>query len=214
MATRIPVDFTNRDLGVLHVNGRCKAPTDGTRVGKVTVYWECFCSRCGQTNKFPSTILKEGRTYCGKGDCWMGLMPAEKAARAEAAAKLKAEREQAAYEKRRARVLRTRTRRRWKLRHIKLTLGCMNPGCCWKGNWHVSQLDFHHRDPKLKSFPIGTNRKCHTSVIAAEIRKCVLLCSNCHRLCHCRHGLDVGPIQEIQVSDKLHLKMGKLEAGP
>lgn len=48
--------------------------------------------------------------------------------------------------------------------------------CRWTGALH-----FHHLDPKLKGFPIG---QCgHSRSLArcrAEIRKCVLLCANCH----------------------------------
>ncbi|MFC5528487.1 hypothetical protein [Cohnella yongneupensis] len=51
---------------------------------------------------------------------------------------------------------------------------------------HPAALDFHHRDPTTKSFDIaqclrlGKGRES----ILAEIEKCCVLCSNCHRKLH------------------------------
>ena len=47
-------------------------------------------------------------------------------------------------------------------------------------------IDFHHMDPKKKSFnvaspPAGTSEH----LVLQEIKKCVNLCANCHRLLHC-----------------------------
>ena len=49
-------------------------------------------------------------------------------------------------------------------------------------------LDFHHRNPAEKSFAINTayNRKFPAEEIAAEVAKCSILCSNCHRDLHYR----------------------------
>ncbi len=49
-------------------------------------------------------------------------------------------------------------------------------------------LDFHHKDPVTKSFHVST--LCNTrawSTIYAEIIKCIILCSNCHRKLHCKN---------------------------
>ena len=46
----------------------------------------------------------------------------------------------------------------------------------------ASALEFHHIDPKEKSFGIsqeGTTRSWE--IVKNELDKCVLLCSNCHR---------------------------------
>ena len=47
-------------------------------------------------------------------------------------------------------------------------------------------LEFHHREPASKSFHLDlrslSNRTWH--VIAAEARKCDLVCSNCHKEIH------------------------------
>lgn len=58
-------------------------------------------------------------------------------------------------------------------------------GCKYCGVNHPAVLDFHHREPKEKSFTIssGINDKS-LSAILAEIEKCDVVCSNCHRMQH------------------------------
>lgn len=44
-------------------------------------------------------------------------------------------------------------------------------------------MDFDHRDPRRKRFTIGhMYRTWKTSEVLAEIRKCDVVCSNCHRI--------------------------------
>lgn len=50
----------------------------------------------------------------------------------------------------------------------------------------MKALDFHHVDPSTKLFEIS-DHKLKVKEIAIEAKKCVLLCSNCHRELH--HGL-------------------------
>lgn len=47
-------------------------------------------------------------------------------------------------------------------------------------------MDFHHEDPKLKKDEVRMLLRDGYSmtVVQAEIDKCVLICSNCHRLRH------------------------------
>jgi hypothetical protein len=47
------------------------------------------------------------------------------------------------------------------------------PPCC---------MDFDHRPGEVKSFGISTSRSRSFEVILAEIKKCDVVCSNCHRL--------------------------------
>lgn len=56
--------------------------------------------------------------------------------------------------------------------------------CGFEG--HNSQFDFHHRDPASKLFDISKARQRNMAkdVILRELKKCVLLCANCHRLHH------------------------------
>ena len=42
-------------------------------------------------------------------------------------------------------------------------------------------MDFHHRDPREKLFPIGSNTR-GVPKLRAEIAKCDVLCANCHRI--------------------------------
>lgn len=47
-------------------------------------------------------------------------------------------------------------------------------------------LEFHHLDPTQKEFGFGQSRANIKSwdKLVVELRKCVLLCANCHRECH------------------------------
>jgi hypothetical protein len=51
---------------------------------------------------------------------------------------------------------------------------------------HPAALDFHHKNPKTKKFNLRDATHCTSSlvVVEQEIRKCVVLCSNCHRKLH------------------------------
>lgn len=49
--------------------------------------------------------------------------------------------------------------------------------------------DFHHIDPKLKSFTIGSEMGKSLRSLLAEAEKCLLLCANCHRIIHKEEGL-------------------------
>ncbi len=47
---------------------------------------------------------------------------------------------------------------------------------------YAGALDFHHIDPQLKSFGISSGGFSRSwDSIISEIRKCVLVCANCHR---------------------------------
>lgn len=61
---------------------------------------------------------------------------------------------------------------------IKIQTGCKN---CHER--HPACLDFHHRDPTQKRFTIaaGVSGLYRTEVILEEIKKCDVMCSNCHR---------------------------------
>ena len=57
--------------------------------------------------------------------------------------------------------------------------------CGYKKN--LAALDFHHRDPREKDFKIDARRMANArwESILAEVKKCDLLCANCHREHHC-----------------------------
>lgn len=48
----------------------------------------------------------------------------------------------------------------------------------------VAALEFHHRDPKKKDFRIGSGNSKAWKTIMSELKKCDLLCANCHREAH------------------------------
>jgi hypothetical protein len=57
--------------------------------------------------------------------------------------------------------------------------------CCgWSGP--ISAFEFHHNDNN-KEFGIGTAANKSWNVVKKEIDKCILLCSNCHRIEHSKH---------------------------
>lgn len=52
-------------------------------------------------------------------------------------------------------------------------------------NKYNGALEFHHKDPETKLFELSA-RNFHrkVSVLEEEAKKCILLCSNCHRELH------------------------------
>lgn len=64
---------------------------------------------------------------------------------------------------------------------LKMSVGCRQCGVSGKGI-----LDLHHKDPSKKVFAISSNHDKYGGHdnLMAEIAKCVVLCSNCHRSHH------------------------------
>ena len=58
--------------------------------------------------------------------------------------------------------------------------------CSKCGENHVACLDFHHLDPSKKEFSIHQIKQYAwgDEKIERELKKCVVLCSNCHRKLH------------------------------
>lgn len=76
-------------------------------------------------------------------------------------------------------------------------------GICQKcGFDHPSALQFHHRDPKTKSFGItakelsAPKKRPWDTVIVPELEKCDLLCANCHFLEH--SALSASRVKELK----------------
>lgn len=74
------------------------------------------------------------------------------------------------------------SKKRWKSK-IELieNLGGECVRCGFKG--HPGAFHFHHTDPKQKSFEINGN-KLLTKDKWNEVKKCELLCANCHQIEH------------------------------
>lgn len=62
----------------------------------------------------------------------------------------------------------------FKLCHPCITCGESDPVC----------LEFHHLSTKGKDFTIAHAKQRSWSKVLAEIQKCVVLCSNCHKKVH------------------------------
>jgi hypothetical protein len=48
----------------------------------------------------------------------------------------------------------------------------------------IQALEFHHLDPSKKDFTLCTNLIQKWTKIANELKKCILVCANCHREIH------------------------------
>jgi hypothetical protein len=68
--------------------------------------------------------------------------------------------------------------RRDQINQIKLELGCVD--CGFKG--HPAALDFDHLPGTVKSHNVGNLTTASWAVLKAEIAKCEVVCSNCHRI--------------------------------
>jgi hypothetical protein len=69
-------------------------------------------------------------------------------------------------------------RKRKKLELINLLGG----KCCRCGyNKCMSALEFHHLDPAQKDFSLSSGLNSNFKKVLEEIKKCILLCANCHR---------------------------------
>lgn len=61
----------------------------------------------------------------------------------------------------------------------------MGEKCCICGyNKCTSALEFHHLKPEEKDFSIASNTNLAYEKCAEEIKKCILVCANCHREIH------------------------------
>ncbi len=64
----------------------------------------------------------------------------------------------------------------------------------------VVNLHFHHVDPTQKSFGLSMNTTKALAAYREELKKCVLLCANCHG--EVEAGLLVGPPAGSRYNDK------------
>ena len=80
-----------------------------------------------------------------------------------------------------ARTEKSRARNRERLREYKLGLSCMR---CGEGSSEC--LDFHHIDPSVKVDSVSNLFLTRASPVKGylEIKKCIVLCANCHRKLH------------------------------
>lgn len=69
-------------------------------------------------------------------------------------------------------------------------LDSLKTDCVKCGESRVWVIQFHHKNPKEKSFTIGEGANFHKSKesVIAEIKKTVCLCANCHKEYHYFYG--------------------------
>jgi len=49
---------------------------------------------------------------------------------------------------------------------------------------HISCLEFHHTDPSKKEYNVSVLKNRSHKKLLKEIKKCIVLCSNCHKKLH------------------------------
>lgn len=77
--------------------------------------------------------------------------------------------------------------KKWRRNTKKRMIESMGGKCCVCGYDKCdSALAFHHLDPNEKDFSFGATRANPTNwkTIVAELRKCILVCHNCHSEIH------------------------------
>ena len=52
----------------------------------------------------------------------------------------------------------------------------------------IDALEFHHKDPSIKEFKIGSGNTMSWKEYKNEVSKCMLVCSNCHKEIHSKLG--------------------------
>lgn len=107
-------------------------------------------------------------------------------------------------ERNRARTNELMTVRRSKLKRKCLYfLGGPLCPCCGFSSEIPSQFDFHHKDPSKKDHSIGNmiSNNWKFEDIEKELRKCLILCRNCHSAFH----------SEIVEAEEIKSKIKKLE---
>jgi hypothetical protein len=77
----------------------------------------------------------------------------------------------------------TRNQQRYEERRAMLDQMKTNRGCDRCGyNVYPGALDWDHRPDEVKAFPVSSGWSRSYENLLAEIAKCDLLCSNCHRM--------------------------------
>ena len=52
----------------------------------------------------------------------------------------------------------------------------------------IDALEFHHKDPSIKEFKLGSGNTMSWKEYKSEALKCMLVCSNCHKEIHNKLG--------------------------
>ena len=79
-------------------------------------------------------------------------------------------------------------------------LDTLKTPCAKCGESRVWVIQFHHVNPAEKVFGIGDGSNVHKSkeAVIQEVKKCICLCSNCHKEFHCLYGQKpLNPVEDI-----------------
>lgn len=158
------IDLTGQRFGRLVVVER-------TENKGVKVQWKCLCD-CGRYCSITSDMLLKGKTKsCG---C------------------LRKERARSMSENNRKyptiEVQKSCNQKARRARD-KAWLREQKTPCIKCGESRPWVIDFHHVDPKTKSFQVSTvAREKSKATVLEEIKKCVCLCKNCHAEFHYLYG--------------------------
>ena len=77
--------------------------------------------------------------------------------------------------------------KKWRQRTKQKMVEAMGGECqCCGYNTTTAALAFHHLDPKVKDLGFGHTRAnpCNWDKVVEELRKCILVCHNCHAEIH------------------------------
>jgi hypothetical protein len=69
-----------------------------------------------------------------------------------------------------------------KYKQLKSNLCCEDCKISFRDKEYL--CDFHHINPKDKDFELGNFNEKRWSAVIEEIKKCIPLCANCHRIRH------------------------------
>lgn len=91
-----------------------------------------------------------------------------------------------------------------RIRRYRIKKKCVDykGGSCIKCGYndHLAALEFHHTE-KNKDFTIAGCNSKNWEIIKLELDKCVILCSNCHRIQHSKYD-DVSLIKHVENCDE------------
>lgn len=71
--------------------------------------------------------------------------------------------------------------------------------CGFESTEFPEAFDFHHQDPSVKVDKVSSfiSRGVSWDTLVTELKKCILLCANCHRIRHAKEALAVPEIAEL-----------------
>ena len=80
------------------------------------------------------------------------------------------------------------------------TLQCSR---CFEDDYNC--LDFHHVDPNEKEYSVANLVGSGSKAVVKELKKCVVVCSNCHRKVHA-HNIQVKITEDLGESFENFIK--------